>query len=362
MESKLNGLPVYRAELMSEDDGIVRVSLVDAPAVESRFQAFEKQERVQTYAVANEEKRIVRGVLMRADFPIYRREGDVEYYLVFRAEDIRKMAERFLFDNRQNRVNLMHEAGTEVPGVHLLQLFIKDKAAGIAPAGFDEIEEGSLFGEYHVTNDEVWAKIKDGTYRGFSIEAYHTIMRSETTNQNAKNMGLKAILKKVLVQFGAVTTDNGVLIWEGDEDLKEGYSVYLEEDGERKPAADGDYKTEDGKTIKVAGGKVSEIVDVRAEVEAKEQTKAAEADPASDAKEQEDELWAMYNKLADRVKALEGKVDGLESSKSEMAEQLDKMSKTPAAKPAHEEYNEAAGAGKTGDRGLDNALRIVGAK
>lgn len=356
----INGIPVFRALISSEDDGIVRVSLVDAPAVECNFQAFAKKEPARMYAVSDEEKRIARGVLMRANYPIYRRDGDYEFYLVFKPEDIRTMAERFLFDGRQNRVNVMHQPGSEVSGVHLLQLFIKDTEEGIAPAGFEEVEEGSLFGEYHVLNDDVWASIKNGTYRGFSIEAYHTVMRSNhihDENQNKNNMGLKSILKKVLVQFGAVTTDNGTLIWEGDDDLKAGFDVYLEEDGERKPAADGEYKTEDGKTIKVARGKVAEIVDDRAEVEA-----AEKAEPAADAKAQEDELWAELNKLDKRVKDLEGEVEALKSSKTQMAEQLAKMSKAPTAPPAHEAYNEATVSTKTGDPRLDNALRIIGAK
>lgn len=79
---------------------------------------------------------------------------------------------------------------------------------------------------------------------------------------------IKEALKSVLAQFAVVSTDKGALYWDGEEDLKAGDAVYVDnENDERVVAEDGDYKTEDGKTIVVAEGKVSEIKDPEAEVE-----------------------------------------------------------------------------------------------
>lgn len=81
----------------------------------------------------------------------------------------------------------------------------------------------------------------------------------------------KAALAKILQEFGTVTTDRGILVWDGDEDLKAGDSVFIEDaEGGRTAAADGDYITSDGKRIVVADGKVSEIVDNEAEVSEEE--------------------------------------------------------------------------------------------
>lgn len=77
----------------------------------------------------------------------------------------------------------------------------------------------------------------------------------------------KAALSKMLAVFGNVSTDKGVLAWDGDEDLKAGDSIYIEDqDGNRTPAPDGEYVTSDAKTIVVADGKVAEIKDPEAEV------------------------------------------------------------------------------------------------
>ena len=274
----INKLPVYEALVTDDETGMMRVSLVDAPAVDSDFIRLAKDRPVQMYRVESEERHLVRGVIMRADYPIFRRDDSYgEYYVIYRADTIRRMAEKYLAESRQNDVNVMHEDGSDVDGVRMVQWFIKDSSAGIAPEGFGDIEEGSLFAEYHVTNADVWDSIKDGTYKGFSLEGVFSLvpqeMRKETFNnekimvKRTKLSRIKAALAKAMLELGSVTTDKGILVWDGDEDLKAGDEVFVEDsDGTRVPAPDGDYRTTDGKVIRVKDGKVEEIVDDEAEV------------------------------------------------------------------------------------------------
>ena len=132
----IDGIPVYNAILSDEDTGMFKISLVDEPAVMSNFVAFDKAKKPLMYAIANEEKRIVRGVVMRADFPIYRYDKDFgEYYIIYKADTIREMAEKYLLESRQNDVNLMHEEGSDVDGVQMVQYFIKDTDAGVTFTG-----------------------------------------------------------------------------------------------------------------------------------------------------------------------------------------------------------------------------------
>ena len=164
----------------------------------------------------------------------------------------------------------------------MVQWFIK--GAGVAIDGFDDIADGSLFAEYHVTNEDVWAEIKSGTYKGFSLEGYFNLEPEQNENyvqdvidkwgeyfSKIKNMAnfkkFATALAKMLAKFASITTDKGVLVWDTEDDLKAGDSVYVQgEDGTRVKAEDGDYKTVDGKVIKVADGKVAVIVDDKAEV------------------------------------------------------------------------------------------------
>lgn len=301
----ISGIPVYEALVNREDTGMVRISLVDDPAVLVGWQAFRAclqdgaangkpvPPSVQLYSVEDEERRIVRGVIMRADFPIYRRDHDgFEYYVIYHADTIRQMAERYLAESRQNRVDTNHD-GNEIEGVQMVQWFIKDTAAGINPQGFDaDIADGSLFAEFHVTDDAIWEQVKAGTFRGFSLEGFFD-MRPEAGQQTideivdelagqfhltdmSKIERIKELLRAELARqdamtrpekFGAVTTDRGPLEWDGEDDLKEGDRVYIvDEEGNRSEAPDGEYMTEDGKTIVVVDGAVAEIRDSKAQV------------------------------------------------------------------------------------------------
>ena len=288
----IDNIPVYNATISDEETGMFKISLVDDPAVQSNFLAFDKTRKPLMYAVANEEKRIVRGVVMRADFPIYRYDEKFgEYYIIYKADTIRQMAEKYLLESRQNDVNLMHEDGSDVDGVQMVQYFIKDTGAGVNPTGFEDIADGSLFAEFHIINDEVWEQVKDGTFKGYSLEGVFDLVPEQDEkkvesivdslegkfNKLFKNFNMskfkrfKAALAKVLAEFANVTTDKGILSWDGEDDLKAGDSVYVEDaDGNRNPAENGDYKTTDGKVIKVEDGKVSEITDAEAEVDPSE--------------------------------------------------------------------------------------------
>ena len=284
----IGGIPVYDAIISDEETGMFRISLVDDPAVMSNFQAFDAHKKPMMYAIQDEEKRLVRGCIMRSDFPIYRRDEKMgEYYVIYKAEEIRKMAEKYLLEGRQNDVNLMHQEGSDVDGVQMVQYFIKGD--GIQVDGFDDCADGSLFGEFHVVNDSVWAEIKAGTYNGFSLEGVFDLVPEQNKDEIQEIVDLldgafkrifkpntfmsklskfKAALAKMLQEFGNVTTDKGVISWDGDEDLKAGDPVYVEDsEGNRTPAPDGDYKADDNKVIVVVEGKVSEIKDAEAEIE-----------------------------------------------------------------------------------------------
>lgn len=305
----IGGIPVYDAIITDEQTGMFKISLVDDPAVMSNFLAFDNNRKVQMYKVEDEEKRLVRGVVMRADFPIYRYDKNFgEYYIIYKAEQIRLMAEKYLLESRQNDVNLMHEQNSDVEGVQMVQYFIKGN--GVSVEGFEDIADGSLFAEFHIVNDEIWDAIKDGTYKGFSLEGVFDLVPekdhekvvdivntldgafSRILNKSKKyTMGnlkkFKAALLKALAEFANVTTDKGILAWDGDEDLKVGDEVYIEDaEGNRTPAEDGDYKTDDNKTIVVVDGKVADIADPEVDIEPTEEEPVAEEEVAEETTEE----------------------------------------------------------------------------
>ena len=163
------GKRLYRAALTEnpEETGMFLISLVDDPAVEANFMAFSKEKHL-SFKVENEEKRIVTGLVMAADRPILRQDSEGLYYIMYDKDTINAMAERFLALGIANNVDTNHNFEIE-DGVFLREMYIKDTERGISPKGFEDVEEGSLFATYHILNDDVWNKVKEGEFKGFSL-------------------------------------------------------------------------------------------------------------------------------------------------------------------------------------------------
>ena len=165
----INGLPIYAISVAPDEAGMYVISLVEDPAVEVDFLAFDVDKKPLQFAVQDEEQRMVRGVVMESDKAIYRRDkSGFEYYVTFSKDVIRQMAQKYLKNGFQNNVDTQHNFELE-DGVYMQELFIKDVENGINPKGFEEVHDGSLFCQFHVENDAIWSAIKDGTYKGFSL-------------------------------------------------------------------------------------------------------------------------------------------------------------------------------------------------
>lgn len=353
MTATINGIPLFEALIDDVETGMLCISLVDAPAVESNFLAFDNEKRIELYCVANEEKRIVRGVVARANFPIYRRNEKMgEYYITFSAETIRLMAEKYLAEFRQNNTTVHHIDGAVVEGINLVQYFIKDTARGIAPLGFEEIEDGSLFAEFQIHDEELWQQVKAGTFKGFSLEGVFAVERVKEEQPNQNNMSKMQKFKEALAKlvgetFAQVVTDKGTLRWESDEDLKAGDEVfYINENGEPIKPEDGEYRTEDGKVIRVEDGKVVEIVDDNAEVSEEGAEEVIEEEPRDHRDDHEDRILAIEEKIAEieaRIAETEKRIAEakFEETMSEVSELREAMSKiTP--KGIAENFQETA--------------------
>ena len=311
----MNKLPIYNAEIKDERDGIIAISFVEEPAVESNFMLFGKQIPL---FFANEEKKNILGVIMRADFPIYRRDEDGnEFYVTYSADTIAKMAQKYFVSGAVNTTSINHN-GEVLDGVNLVQWYIKDTNKGIAPNGFDDVKDGSLFAEFHIENENLWTACKDGTFKGFSLEGYFT---TEKTNLKSDKMENKIMQKvrELLVKLAKVTTDKGELSYEGD--LEVGTEVV---DANGVAVSDGDYTLEDGKIIVIKDGKVEaikEAVDLEEEVKA-EPAEEVKAEPAEESvsKADFDALKAVVDELKAKVDELKKPVEEpIESKFSRMS-------------------------------------------
>jgi hypothetical protein len=122
-----------------------------------------------SFAVQDEDQRIVSGPLMIADLPIYRKDEEGEYYVMFTGEQIKKIVQRFFKKGYQAKVNIEH--GKKAEGIYMFESYIIDRDRGVnPPTGFEDVADGSWFGSFKVENEKLWNEVKAGTFKGFSVE------------------------------------------------------------------------------------------------------------------------------------------------------------------------------------------------
>ena len=151
-----------------EEDGIEAISLVEFPAIEENFVALSKH-KVE-FKTVDSEKRIIVGLALVPDKPIYRRRGDYEYNIVFSKETVRKASELYLKRLKLNNATLEHDEQM-TSGVSVVQSWIVEdpKRDKTAIYGLNAVE-GAWAVVMKIDNEKVWGEVKAGKYLGLSIE------------------------------------------------------------------------------------------------------------------------------------------------------------------------------------------------
>lgn len=168
-------LPLYRLTVEeNEVEGMDFVGFVDSPAHIKKYVTMSAAPGKVTRYHFNDEKRIVKGVIISTYQPIYRRNDDgFEYNVYFTKEDAAVIRDVFAKKGYHNNVNLMHDMSRKVENVALIEMItINDDRTNI-PAEFADqnLQKGSVIFGYKVFDDKAWKFIKEnGT--GFSLEGW----------------------------------------------------------------------------------------------------------------------------------------------------------------------------------------------
>ena len=169
--------------LIDENDlllsGVHALSIVENPAIQSDFIALGDQKPV-LLAEVNKDKQILMGAALIPNKPIYRKDGDEEYYVYFSKETIAKTAEAFFRNNNQNNATLEHAEVLDNMTVFESWIvedpeFDKSKKYGL------EVPAGTWMVSMKVDDKDVWDNyVKDNKVFGFSIEGkFANVLRRE---------------------------------------------------------------------------------------------------------------------------------------------------------------------------------------
>lgn len=193
-------LPIFEL-LISEDEAsglqVDYVALVDKPAIERNFMAFDKHKQNIKFAL-NEERQIISGPAMLSETPIFRKADGVrpDHYVTFSADTIYKIAQKFFDKGYQNNFNAMHDSNQRFEGVSMFESFIVDSSRGIQPMmGFEDAKDGSWFISAKVDNQTAWDRVKTGEFKGFSVEGIFSYKEPEVSSEEQMLSEIIQILK-----------------------------------------------------------------------------------------------------------------------------------------------------------------------
>ena len=165
--------------------GIEAISVVENPAIEEDFVALKSQEF--KLAEIDGERRILMGALLIPNKPIYRRNGEDEYYIYFSKDTVLKASQMYLMNSKQNNSTLEHQHAIE--GLSLVESWIvEDKVHDKSVKYGMDLPLGSWVGSVKVNNDQIWNEfVKTGKVKGFSIEGYFADKMERPNDQTIKD-------------------------------------------------------------------------------------------------------------------------------------------------------------------------------
>lgn len=199
-------LQVYKAEIdpsLTSDLEVSFIGLVDRPAIEKNFLAFNSQKQKAKFLV-NEDRRIISGPAMIADMPLYRKDDQLgEYYVVFDKSAIQCIVEKFSAKGFMQKFNLFHDDQQQVADVTIFNSFVTDVSLGVQSlTGFEDAADGSWFISAKVNNDVVWEKVKTGLIKGFSVEGLFAYMPTKKATMTADQLmeKINRLLNETIVE------------------------------------------------------------------------------------------------------------------------------------------------------------------
>ena len=360
-------MKTYKAIFNKEEtEGVFGISLVHDPAMQGQFIALSK-EKVKFSAV-DEEKRILIGLVLEPNKPIYRNQNGHEFNIVFDEDTVKELSYNFFKASHHQNSSIEHD--TPIEGVTFVESWIVDDVQKDKSAVYGlSYPKGSWIATMKVDSEEVWNKyVKTGEVLGFSIDAVIKLeeikMDEKVELKEAKTflsqlseaLGLGKKEEVIEVNMGMAKTADGAvtLEWEGDA-LESGVSVFVTaEDGTKVPAPVGEHELEDGNTLVIVEeGIASEVIPTAAVEEPVEELAAPEAPTESTPEIIGDSEWSdLMNQIKKVTVQYSAKVEtenteivALKAEINELKVEFETLKAEPAAKvkksqPTQVEFSE----------------------
>ena len=304
--------------VVADSSEIYNISLVEEPAIEVDYVAFDKDKETKPNLKFIEDKQnekyMILGPALIPDKNIYRNYDGDEFYVSFSAECIEKLSYNFV-KNCYGAGCFTKDHESFAQGCYLAESWIKtsenDKSVDY---GFD-CPIGTWFVAAKIDSIDLWESIKKGERKGFSIESWVDLEEIIENKDKKEND-----MSKQKTNLETMEVNDG--FW---EKLK---GIIAEAMGTSK----------DDKTVEDAVEEAKAEADpVEEVVEAEEQTpevpvEEVAQDVIDTVEEGAETTETAAEDLQTVVDKLQEEVDALKAENAELKKQNQKMSKKPSAK------------------------------
>jgi len=187
-----------------QDNFVEAISVVEYPAIEEDFVALKNEVKEYKFAEQDTDKKILIGPVLIPNKPIYRKNGEDEYYIYFSRETVRKASQLYLKQGNQSNSTLEHKEA--ITGLTLVESWlVEDKENDKSNSYGMDVPLGTWMGSIKVDNDEIWNDyVKSGKVKGFSIEGYFADkadLRDDNTDLEEEMLNeLKSALQDVKLE------------------------------------------------------------------------------------------------------------------------------------------------------------------
>ena len=304
--------------VVADSSEIYNISLVEEPAIEVDYVAFDKDKETKPNLKFIEDKQnekfMIMGPALIPNKNIYRNYDGNEFYVSFSAECIEKLSHNFI-KNCYGAGCFTKDHNGFCEGCYLAESWIKtsenDKSVDY---GFD-CPIGTWFVAAKIDSIDLWESIKKGERKGFSIESWVDLEEIIENKDKKEND-----MSKQKTNLETMEVNDG--FW---EKLK---GIIAEAMGTSKD----DKTVEDAvEEAKAEADPVEEVVE--AEVETPEVPVEEVAEEVIDTVEEgADTTETAAEDLQTVVDKLQEEVDALKAENAELLKKNQKMSKKPSAK------------------------------
>ena len=180
---------------------------------------------------------------------------------------------------------------------------------------------------------------------------------------------IKEMLQTMLMQFSQLSTDKGLISWDGDGELPAvGNSiVIIDEEGNEVKAESGEYRADNGNIIVIEDGVVTEVREEEKPVEEPVEKPVEEPMAEPEPKPQEEPIVEPIvepdiDEEDVKIAELEAKVKELETENEQLRAKIKELEEKPAVKPASEEFERINHIERPKDKKLGRLYDIISAK